>query len=109
MAKLHSDLSHIAATAPQFAKEALLLTAADIVAVAKQLAPVDTGALQQSLGAKPVSSTKVMVGSDVEHAPFVEYGTSVSAAQPYLTPAFAQAEATFRKRLQQAIDQGVKK
>lgn len=101
--KLVSNLSAIAAAAPIAAKAALLQTAADIIDIAKQLVPVDTGALKQSLGADPISSSEVHVGSDMPYAPHVEFGTVHSAAQPYLVPAFAQAEETFKKRLEQEI------
>lgn len=87
------------------AEKALLQTAADITDVAKQLCPVDTGLLKQSLGAVPVSSSLVRVGTAVEYGKFVEYGTSVSPAQPFLTPAFAQAAKTFEKRLKDALQE----
>ncbi len=102
MAKLRSDLSRIAAQMPESAREALLQTATDIVSVAKQLSPVDTGALRQSIGADPVSPTTILIGSDLEYAKFQEYGTSSMAAQPFLTPAFVQSEETFRIRLAEA-------
>lgn len=99
---LKSNLSKIARLAPHLASEALIQTGADIADLAKQLVPVDTGALRQSIGAVPVSSEKVIVGAGngaVDYAAHVEYGTSTQAAQPFLTPAFAQAEETFKKRL----------
>lgn len=99
MARLRSDLTHLALKARDAAGSALLKTAADVVDLAKQLAPVDTGALRDSYAAEPLSSTTVLVGSDIEYAPFVEYGTSRSPAQPHLTPAFMQAEKTFEARL----------
>ena len=104
MAKLVSNLSRIAQQAPEAASRALLQTAADIVDLTKQLSPVDTGALKQSYGAVPVSSTVVHVGSDMPYAPFVEYGTSRSGAQPHLTPAFHQSEETFKVRLREEME-----
>jgi HK97 gp10 family phage protein len=103
MAKLRSNLTHLALQAPEAAKEALLQTGADIVELTKQLSPVDTGALRQSYGAVPVDSNTIQIGSDKEYAPFVEYGTSRMAAQPHLTPAFLQSEETFKARLAEAI------
>lgn len=101
---LKSNLTHIALQAPKFASEALLQTAADIVDITKQLAPVDTGALKQSYGAEPVSSTHVLVGSDLDYSVYQEFGTENMPAQPHLVPAFAQGEAIFRKRLQEAAN-----
>lgn len=103
MAKLVSNLAKIAKAVGPAAERALLRTAADVVDTTKQLTPVDTGRLKQSYGAVPVSSSKVRVGSDVEYAPFVEYGTVNSPAQPHLTPAFEQNVASFKARLAEEI------
>lgn len=97
--RLQSNLSKIAAQSRPAAAAALLQTGADIVAMVKQLSPVDTGALRQSYGAIPESRDTVIIGSDMEYAPYVEYGTSKMAAQPHLTPAFMQAEVTFEARM----------
>lgn len=101
--RLVSNLSKIAAESRPAAAAALLQTAADIVEITKQLSPVDTGALKQSYGAIPISRDEIIIGSDMEYAPYVEYGTSHQAAQPHLTPAFMQAEVTFKARLEQEM------
>ncbi len=103
MAKLVSDLTKIAGRVGPAANRALLQTAADIVDMTKQITPVDTGALKQSYGAVPISSSHVRVGSDKEYAPYVEYGTVNSPSQPHLTPAFEQNVATFKARLAEEI------
>lgn len=55
---------------------------------AKQLAPVDTGRLRNSITNEvDVSDKSVTIGSAVEYAPFVEQGTSKRRAKPYLRPA----------------------
>ncbi len=104
MAKLESKLSFVAEKSGPAVKAALLQTASDIVNLTKQITPVDTGALKQSYGADPVSSSHILVGSDMHYAPYVEYGTVNMGAQPHLTPAFAQSVSTFKKRLEQAMD-----
>lgn len=91
--------------AQRAAEKALLQTAADIVDVAKQLCPVDTGRLKQSIGAEPLTKTRVRVGTEVEYGKYVEYGTSRSPAQPFLTPAFAQAKDTFAARFKAAMEE----
>lgn len=116
MAKLTSNLTRIALKAPHAAQAALLQTGKDILDTARQLVPVDTGALKQSGGVNVQSSTVIEVGfgspgtfrtgpkrEPEVYAPYVEYGTSKMAAQPFLTPAFAQNESTFRKRLENAV------
>jgi len=67
--------------------------------------------LKQSGGVVPISSSSVAIGygnADVQYAKYVEYGTFNSPAQPYLTPAFAQAKETFKARLKQAMEAIVK-
>jgi HK97 gp10 family phage protein len=51
------------------------------------LAPVDTGNLRNSLTSEVDSADKaVIIGTPVEYARFVEYGTLRQRAQPYLRP-----------------------
>lgn len=61
-----------------------------VTADAKAHAPVDTGALRDSIqyelaGSGPDVSARV--GSDLPYAAHVELGTSTQAPQPYLRPA----------------------
>lgn len=58
---------------------------------AKQLCPVDTGRLRSSISWAIVPdgrSIAGVVGTDVEYAPYVEFGTVKMDAQPFLRPAF---------------------
>lgn len=71
--------------------------------MASQLAPVDTGTLRDSYKSEPVSETVVQIGTDVEYAGYVEFGTADSAAQPHLIPSFVLNEETFKARLAQAM------
>lgn len=103
MAKLKSNLSKIAAAAPVLAGKALRQTGADIAQITKQLVPVRTGDLQRSYKSEPINDELVLIGSDLEYAPHVEFGTYKMIAQPALIPAMAQAEPTYRARLIQAI------
>ena len=54
---------------------------------AKLICPVDTGRLRNSLTHAQENETTEVIGSAVEYAPYVEYGTQRSKAQPYLKPA----------------------
>ena len=55
---------------------------------AKMLCPVDTGNLRNSITHEVDSGEHaVQVGTNVEYAAYVEYGTSKTTAQPYLEPA----------------------
>ncbi|MCI5605810.1 MAG: HK97 gp10 family phage protein [Clostridia bacterium] len=52
---------------------------------AKALCPVDTGNLRQSITSQP-SGMRCDIGTNVEYAMYVEFGTYKMAAQPYLVP-----------------------
>lgn len=64
------------------ALEAIGLQAEGNVAM---LAPVDTGRLRGSI-THEVEGDTVYIGTNVEYAPYVEYGTSKTKAQPFLKP-----------------------
>lgn len=58
----------------------------DIAAGAGATAPIATGALAASYKAD-TEGLKGQAGSNIEYAPYVEYGTINSSAQPHLVPA----------------------
>lgn len=53
---------------------------------AKMLCPVDTGRLRGSI-THTTDGECAYIGTNVEYAAYVEYGTSKTQAQPYLQPA----------------------
>ena len=64
---------------------------------ANDLCPVDTGNLRNSISHKVDDKEKaVYIGTNVEYAPYVELGTHRQAAQPYLKPAAADHQKTYR-------------
>ncbi len=107
---LKMRFSEVAEEIRQAASEALLQTGHDIYDLSQQLVPVDTGLLKRSGGVVPESSTRVVVGyggegsQREEVSTLIEYGSSNSAAQPYLTPAFATAKQTFEVRLKEKLN-----
>jgi HK97 gp10 family phage protein len=76
-----------------------------IVDLARQLCPVDTGALRASIRLEPEQPELQMVvkagGPTAPYAGYVERGTSRSAAQPFLTPAVRAV--SVRKEVAKAI------
>lgn len=75
--------------------------------VAKQNAPVDTGHLRRSIS----SETNGLEGelfTNVEYAPFVEYGTSNQSAQPFMLPAQQEMEKKLNDEVAKAIAKGLK-
>ncbi len=69
---------------------------------AKRFSPVDTGRLRASLTHEIERSKNEVVGrvgTDVEYAVYVEYGTSNMSAQPYLRPALEKNRAAIKRLL----------
>lgn len=64
---------------------------------AKRLCPVDTGRLRNSIThvTRP-DDNAVYIGTNVEYAPYVEYGTARQEAQPFLRPAATRHGDTYR-------------
>lgn len=73
---------------------------------AKRNAPVDTGRLKGSIDTevnRNKSSIHTEVGTDVEYADSVEYGTSKQKAQPFMVPAFDREIRKLEKKLNDKI------
>lgn len=74
---------------------------------AKRMCPVDTGRLRNSIthvtryGAKAV-----FIGTNVEYARYVEKGTRKQKPQPYLRPAAADHQETYRSILKRNLENG---
>ena len=64
---------------------------------AKQLCPVDTGNLRNSITHKQFDENTEVIGTNVEYAPYVELGTRKMRARPYLRPAAENHSAEYRK------------
>ncbi len=74
-----------------------------VVNRARTYAPVDTGRLRNSIDiqekGRDTSGPFVDVGTRVDYAGFVEYGTRHMAAQPYLRPALLEAVTHWKPRI----------
>lgn len=77
----------------------------DVKTLAKQLVPVRTGRLRQSIYAE-VREWVVRIGADATYAMFVEFGTRYMRARPYLYPAIqaylSQLESIIREAIEAA-------
>jgi len=116
MAEIRSRLKVIGDVLQSEAEQALIQTATDVVEIAKQLAPVDTGSLRASYMFSLEEPDRVIVGSlaniinpktkqpATEYAAFVEYGTENSPAQPHFIEAFIKASNIFRVRLTEILN-----
>ena len=72
---------------PEILDLALDDTADAISLGAQRIVPVDTGRLRASINIKRDYLVKT-IGTNVEYASYVEFGTQVQRPQPYLRPSF---------------------
>jgi HK97 gp10 family phage protein len=88
----------------KYVHELLACWAADVKALAKQLAPVRTGYLRSSIYAK-VQEWVAEIGAEATYAMFVEFGTRYMQARPYLFPAVEEYLPELERIILEAIDQ----
>lgn len=71
---------------------------------AKDLCPVDTGRLRNSItNAVEMGEQAVYIGTNVEYAAYVELGTSRMKPQPYLKPAVVNYMSEYKTLAEQAF------
>jgi HK97 gp10 family phage protein len=94
-----NNLPRITSRLPKRVSEIVKKTAFAIESEAKQLAPVDTGALRNSIQTHIDGPLKAEVGSVLEYAEYQEYGTRHQHGTPFLTPAADKQKKEFQKDL----------
>ena len=82
-----NDLPRIASRIEKALSQLVRKHAFGIEARAKQLAPVDTGLLRNSIQTDIKGPLKATVGTNVEYASHQEFGTRHQKGKPFLTPA----------------------
>ena len=82
-----SNKAQVEGSVKQAIARALEICGGTAEGYAKELCPVDTGNLRNSIAHAQVSENTERVGSNVHYAPYVELGTRKMRAQPYLRPA----------------------
>ncbi|KQN99696.1 hypothetical protein ASF21_12880 [Arthrobacter sp. Leaf234] len=92
--KLSADIARAAAQAAPRARLVVAKTARDIEADAKQLAPVDTGNLQGSIGSD-INGLEATIGPTASYGIYLELGTTRMAAQPFMGPAADRRQGPF--------------
>jgi HK97 gp10 family phage protein len=95
----YNRLPQMAAAAKPLVEAALAKTAFDTETAAKGLAPVDTGALMNSISAAKERDLTWRVTAHAEYAIYVELGTRYVDQQPYLAPALNQTSAALIQAL----------
>ena len=89
-ASLQKKLEKLIKNSPQIEQEIVETAGTKAFSIAKDLAPVDTGALKGSITLE-IKQSQATISSPLEYAAPVEYGTSRQAAQPYMRPAAEEA------------------
>jgi len=92
-----NDLPRIASRIEKALSQLVKKHAFGIEARAKQLAPVDTGLLRNSLQTKVDGPLKATVGTNVSYAEYQEFGTRHQKGKPFLTPAADEQKKEFEK------------
>lgn len=83
--------------------KAVRATALAVSDGAKRRAPVLTGNLRRSIITRHRDEFASKVGTNVEYARYVEYGTSKMSPRPYLTPALEAERHEFAERVARAL------
>lgn len=130
VAKLRRKLEALVAVGRDEIKRAMETSADEIVALAKNLVPVDKGDLKDSIGwtwgkapkgamtLGTVQSNEVDSGftitifagnSDAYYARWVEFGTQKMAAQPYFYPSYRALRRRSKSRVTRAVTKAIKK
>ena len=97
---LAADLGKASTEVTKKAAVVVAKVANDIEADAKQLAPVDTGALRNSISAT-VRTLSAEIGPTVNYAPYQEFGTHRTPPQPFMGPAADRNEPAFTRAMEQ--------
>jgi HK97 gp10 family phage protein len=84
-------------------RQVLRKAAFDVEAHAKKVVPVDTGNLRNSIQSSFPDEFVAVVGTHVEYAPYVEFGTYKMAARPYLMPAVEKVRPGFTAAMKRIL------
>jgi len=100
---VHVDFNRVGLVARERVATAVAKTALDGEAIAKAVAPVDTGFLKSAIKAEQASTLSWNVTSYAAYSIFLEYGTRFMAAQPYMTPTAARLRPILQRAVASAI------
>jgi HK97 gp10 family phage protein len=96
--ELKNNLPRISSQLERAVAAAVRKAAFKLEAKAKQLAPVDTGHLRNSITTH-VEGMSATVSTNVEYAPAQEYGTHRQSGKPFMRPAADSVRASFEAEL----------
>ena len=108
LGEIRRKLVVLTAAEKEAARLAVAASALRIQARAKGDAPVDTGRLRNSIATEQENLT-ARVGTNVDYAPHVEFGTRRMHAQPYLFPAAEEERDNFRREIARFLREGARR
>jgi hypothetical protein len=98
VAKLETRrLDYLIANNEAMAEQIIASTAKQAEAYSKDMAPVDTGALKNSLLAEPLARLLWWLHDGVLYGIYQEFGTYKMAAQPFMIPAIERVRGAWNK------------
>lgn len=99
---LSADLGKASYEVTRKAQQVVAKAAHDIEGDGKRLAPVDTGALRNSIGTRiSGGGLTAEIGPTVDYAVFVEYGTRRMAPRAFMGPALDRHSGAFVQAVEQ--------
>lgn len=108
MEQLRRALLNVDAEGARIVRREVMRSTLNVQAAAKERAPVDTGRLRNSIATEfERDGLTGIVGTNVEYAPYQEFGTSVMPAHPFLFPAAEEEYPRFLERLRAALNDGL--
>lgn len=103
--KIKSNIGNIAIDKKGKIQDVVNDTLLNIQAGAKLRSPVDTGHLKRNINVEKIDDLNGKVSTRVEYAPFVEFGTSKSPAQPFLFPAAEDERPEFLAKIKKVMSE----
>ena len=86
-----NKIGRIKAKVSEIAGQGIEAAALTCFTRARQLVPVRTGRLRDSITVQRISTSKIAVEATASYSGFVEYGTRYMKPRPYMRPAAAEA------------------
>lgn len=105
--KVAANMAKAAAAIEAAAGDAVREAAMMIEREAKIMVPVDTGRLRSSIASEEKTPLSFEVGTNVEYADDVEFGTTRQRAQPYLGPAVESVRAQYPDLIRDGVQRGL--
>lgn len=110
LSELRAKLRRIEQEVGRVARREVKRTALNVQRRARETVPVDTGRLRNSIAVEELEGgLDAAIGTNVEYAPYVEFGTNRTRPKPYLLPAMESERGPFRDRLNKAVDDALKR